>query len=275
MPSLPRRPVCPGARPCPGRSSLDRTCAPGVTWQLSQSEDRHDQLNHSVHALRGTPQLRHRGRVLFAGGTSVNGPGGGAASSASARRCPGGRLSEQAPGFRDGERDHPELGGRGLVWQCGDGCGGAGAAAQQGGGDGADGQGRRDQHGMPGDGGVEADLRLVEPETVLSELEIFFGRPAQPGRADRPGRGRRLSFGQVAVAEGELAGGQVAADQQVVPRGGGAQPRPGVPALSFRSRPGGADLQPRRPPSCAAACLQVSVIPLAKVRRKLDGTRST
>ncbi len=28
-PSLLRRPVCPGARPCPGRSSLDMACAPG------------------------------------------------------------------------------------------------------------------------------------------------------------------------------------------------------------------------------------------------------
>jgi hypothetical protein len=56
MPSLLRHPGCPGARPCPGRSSLDRACAPGVTWQLSRSEDRNDQLNHSVHALRGTPR---------------------------------------------------------------------------------------------------------------------------------------------------------------------------------------------------------------------------
>ncbi len=28
MPSLRRRPACPGARPCPGRSSLDTACAP-------------------------------------------------------------------------------------------------------------------------------------------------------------------------------------------------------------------------------------------------------
>jgi hypothetical protein len=67
---------------------------------------------------------------------------------------------------------------------------------------------------VPGDCGVEADLGLVEPEAVLTELEIFFDRPAQPGRADRPGRGRRMAFGQVAVVKGELAGGQVAADQQ-------------------------------------------------------------
>jgi hypothetical protein len=30
---------------------------------------------------------------------------------------------------------------------------------------------------MPGDGGVEADLGLVEAEAVLSEFEIFFNWP--------------------------------------------------------------------------------------------------
>ena len=77
---------------------------------------------------------------------------------------------------------------RELVRQYRGGCLGAGAAAQQGGGDGADGQGGHDQHGVPGDRGVEADLGLVEPEAVLAELEIFFSRPAQPGGADRPRR---------------------------------------------------------------------------------------
>jgi hypothetical protein len=42
--------------------------------------------------------------------------------------------------------------------------------------------------------------------------------------------------------KGQLAGPQVAADQQVMPGRGGAQPCPGVPALSLRPRPGGADL---------------------------------
>ena len=59
MPPLLRHPVCPGAQPCPGRSSLDRPCAPGVTWQLSRSEDKHDQSNQSVHALRGTRGKSH------------------------------------------------------------------------------------------------------------------------------------------------------------------------------------------------------------------------
>ena len=82
-----------------------------------------------------------------------------------------------------------------------------------------------------------------------------------------------LAFGQVAVA-GEFAGGQVAADQQVVPPGGGGQPRPGVPALSFGPAPGGADFPAAAVSRAAAACLQVRVTP-ATVRRKLQGTRST
>ena len=40
---------------------------------------------------------------------------------------------------------------------------------------------------MPGDRGVEADLGLAESEAVLTELEIFFGRPVQPRCADRAG----------------------------------------------------------------------------------------
>jgi hypothetical protein len=91
----------------------------------------------------------------------------------------------------------------------------------QGGGDGADGQGGHDQYGVPGDRGVEADLGLAEAEAVLAEFEIFFGRPAQPGGADRPRRRCRLAAGRVAVVKGQLAGPKVAADQQVVPRRGG------------------------------------------------------
>jgi hypothetical protein len=124
-------------------------------------------------------------------------------------------VAEQAPGFGDGERDHPGVSGRGLVREYRCGGLGAGTAAQQGGGDGADGQGGHDQHGVPGDRGVQADLGLAEPEAVLAELEIFFAWPAQPGRADRPRRRCGLAFGQVAVVVGQLAGGQVAADQQV------------------------------------------------------------
>jgi hypothetical protein len=87
----------------------------------------------------------------------------------------------------------------GLVWQHRSGCLGVGAGAEQGGGDSADGHGGHDQHGVPGDRGIQPDLGLVEPEAVRTEFEIFFGRPAQPGRADRPRRGRRLAFGQVVL----------------------------------------------------------------------------
>ncbi len=55
----------------------------------------------------------------------------------------------------------PGLGGRGLVRERWGGCLGVGAAAEQGGGDGADGQAGHDQHGVPGDRGVEADLGLA------------------------------------------------------------------------------------------------------------------
>jgi hypothetical protein len=40
MGPLPRRPVSAGARPGPGRSSLDSACAPAVRWQLSGKRDR-------------------------------------------------------------------------------------------------------------------------------------------------------------------------------------------------------------------------------------------
>jgi hypothetical protein len=86
-------------------------------------------------------------------------------------------VTEQAPGFGDGERDHPGIGGRGLVREYRGGCLGAGAAAQLGSGDGADGRGGHDQYGVPGDRGIQADLGLVEPEAVLAEFEIFLSRP--------------------------------------------------------------------------------------------------
>ncbi len=54
MPALLRYPGSAGAQSCQGRSSLDRACAPGGTWQLSGSTDRQDQPNRSVHASRGT-----------------------------------------------------------------------------------------------------------------------------------------------------------------------------------------------------------------------------
>ena len=71
---------------------------------------------------------------------------------------------------------------------------------------------------MAGDRGVEPGLALVEREAVLREREIFFNRPAQPCRPDQLGLGCQLSFGYVAVVEGQFAGLEVAADEQVVAR---------------------------------------------------------
>ena len=78
----------------------------------------------------------------------------------------------------------------------------------------------------------------------VAELEVLFRRPAQPGCPDKPGPGQQLPFGHVAVAEGQLAGGQVAADEQAVPRGRGGDPGPGIPALALGAGAGGADLPP-------------------------------
>ena len=91
----------------------------------------------------------------------------------------GGGRGEQPLDLRDGQRDHPRVWWRGLVRSCWRRCLGIGAVAQLGGGDGADGQGDRDQHGVPGDRGVEADLGLIQPETVLAELECSPGSTAR------------------------------------------------------------------------------------------------
>ena len=79
-----------------------------------------------------------------------------------------GGPGEQAGDLGDGQRDHAWVGGRWLVrpdWRW---WPGIGAVFQQRGGNGAEGQGGHDQHGVPGDGGVEADLGLIEAEAVLS-----------------------------------------------------------------------------------------------------------
>ena len=57
---------------------------------------------------------------------------------------------------------------------------------------------------MAGDRGIEPDLGLVEAEAVLAEFEIFFCRPAQPGRADGPGRRCQLAFHYCFVPDGQL-----------------------------------------------------------------------
>jgi len=66
MSPLLRHQGCAGARPSPGRSSLgltalrglhlDRTCAPAVTWQLTEAGQTKISSNQSVHASRGTPE---------------------------------------------------------------------------------------------------------------------------------------------------------------------------------------------------------------------------
>ena len=149
---------------------------------------------------------------------------------------------EQTPDLRYGQREHPGVFRRRLVrddrWR---GLG-AGAVFEQGGGDSADGQGCHHQHHVAGDRGVEPGLALVQPEAVLAELEILFHRPSQPGRADQPGLGQQLSLWHVAVAEGQLTGLEVAADQQVMTRRGGGDPRPGVPSLALGALPRGTDL---------------------------------
>ena len=122
------------------------------------------------------------------------------------------------------------------------GCLAAGAGAEQGGGDGTDREGGHDQHDVAQDRGVEPGLALVQAEAVLPEFEIFFYWPSQPCGPDQPGLGQQLAFGHVAVMEGELAGLQVAADEQAVPGRGGGEPGPGVPALALGARAGGADL---------------------------------
>src|SRR5207245_9294500 len=75
-----------------------------------------------------------------------------------------------------------------------------------------------------------------------SGSEILFNRPAAAGRPDRAGQRRGRAGGDGAVVKGQLAGGQVAADEQVVTRGGGGQPGPGVPALALGAAAGRADL---------------------------------
>lgn len=126
-------------------------------------------------------------------------------------------MGEQPGGLGDGERDHSGVGGRRLVWLDRGGCLGVGAPAEQGRGDGADGQRGHDQHGVPGDCVVEADLGLAEAEAALPGSEIFFHWPAAAGGTDQPGQRYRLAGGYETVVKGQFAGGQVAADEQVVP----------------------------------------------------------
>src|SRR5258708_13364137 len=146
---------------------------------------------------------------------------------------PDGEGGGEVVGGGDGQGDHGGLGGGRLTGPDRGRCLGVGAVLDQGGGDGADGEGGHDEHGVAGDRGVEPGLALVEAEAVLAECEIFFYRPAEAGGADQPGLGQELPVGDPAVVKGQVPGLQVAADQQLVARGGGGEPRPGIPALAF------------------------------------------
>jgi hypothetical protein len=55
---------------------------------------------------------------------------------------------------------------------------------------------------MAGDRPVEPDLRLAEAEAILAKFEIFFHRPAEPGRGGQPGHAHPLALGDEAVVEG-------------------------------------------------------------------------
>ena len=158
---------------------------------------------------------------------------------------------------------------------------GAGAAAEQGGGDGADGQGGHDQHGVPGDRGVEADLGLVEPEAVLSELEIFFGRPAQPCCAALPrgpaGRGTPAGLRADSSREGRArrfpGGGGSAGGAG--PRRCPARPRRTSGVLWIRSRPSGSPSRGGGPSANASARMSMASWPLVRKSRSAGRPMTT
>jgi hypothetical protein len=102
--------------------------------------------------------------------------------------------------------------------------------------------GGHDQHDVPEDRGVEPGLALVQAEAPLSGFGALLHGPAEPGGPDQAGLGRELARRDVAVVEGQLAGLQVTADRQRVPRRGGGEPGPGVSPLALRPGARGADL---------------------------------
>jgi len=81
-----------------------------------------------------------------------------------------GGLGEQAGDLGYGQRDHAGVGWRWLAGPDRERGLRAGAVPEQGGGDGADSRRSHDQHGVAGDGGVEADLGLVQAEAVLMSV---------------------------------------------------------------------------------------------------------
>ena len=59
----------------------------------------------------------------------------------------------------------------------------------------------------------------IQGEQFNDRGDAVLAEARSPGIADGagPGLGHRLAFGHKAVVEGQLTGGQVAADQQAVP----------------------------------------------------------
>lgn len=216
-------------------------------------------------------------RIGRAGDTSECGLGGGGAARTSqmvADRTGGlGGQVEQPLDLHDGGWDQPEVDG----WRLdrGVGCGWR-FAAGSGLGDGhrAHCQGGHDEHNVPRDRGIQANLGLVETELVLAELVILLDGPAFSGHRDQHAQRGRETVGDVAVEVGQLVGfGQAAADQQEVPGAGGGQPGEGVPVVSFGPFTAGGDL----PTVCevriffAVASARI-VVPDGSVTRNEQGT---
>ena len=217
------------------------------TWQ----DDKEVLNSRSVGAVVRQPQLLADQGVCPFQACALVEPAGSCLMAASPLEPAGGvagwlRLAEgggeQPLDLVDGERDEAGVGGRCLVrpyrWR----CLGPGAIPELGGGDGADGEGGHDEHEVAADRGVEPCLALVQAEVVLPRLESFFYWPSQACGPDQACLRRQLALGHEAVVQGQLAGLQVAADEQAVAGGGSGDLCPGVPAFAFGPLPGGADL---------------------------------
>jgi hypothetical protein len=108
-----------------------------------------------------------------------------------------GGQGQQAGDLGGGQRDHAGVGGRGLAGPERGRRLGVGAVPELGGGDGADGQGGHDQDGVPGDGGVEADLGFIQAEEVLRGRHTLRGFDRLPAEVEltnprHPLAGRRV-----------------------------------------------------------------------------------
>ena len=112
---------------------------------------------------------------------------------------------EESAEFVDGQRDQPGRGGS--------------CVAFGGGGHGQEGVGEHGQGGPAVPGGPAADLVLVQSGEAFGGLEGFLDAPALPGDGTRVRSGDRARA--VAAQVGVLAGGVVAADQQMMCTGVG------------------------------------------------------